>query len=79
MVHELTEWCTSGAREYGVVHEYEWCTRVHSGARVQSGSRVWSDSRVWSGARVGVVHEIGARVRVVHKMGARDYGAVHEY
>ena len=36
MVHESTQWCTSCARDYGVVHEcgvvheYEWCLRwVH--------------------------------------------------
>ena len=41
-VHEITEWCTSGAREYRVVHERcpsmscarDGCTRVRSGARV---------------------------------------------
>ena len=55
-MHERCMRLRSGARDCGVVHEYEWCTRVRSGARVVHEI---------GGARVEV-HEIGG-ARVVHE------------
>ena len=53
----------SGARDYGVVHE--WCTRVRSGALVRVVHEMGAREYI-------VVHEYG----MVHEMGAR---VVHEY
>ena len=90
MVHEITEWCTSGTRDRctrvrsaaRVVHEHEWCTRVRSGTRVVHEITERCTSAEWctrtSGARVGVVHDNRGRVGVVHEIGAREYVAVHE-
>ena len=69
-MHEITEWCTSGAREYGVVHgrctstsgTRDGCTRVRSGVRVRVVHE-WCTSVV----RVQVVHE-----RCTSTRGARE-------